>query len=179
MAQTQWFLISTRPGFEKRVSDALTNKNIENYCPVVPSVKRSLPRKRVPTRALFTGMIFVRISDISLITSKRIDGFKSPVYWLNQPATIREREVEMIREFIAENAVIEAESCRVDQADMVRITTGPVIERSESPNPYSLVRITIPSIGKSITARVEREKADTPELQYNFEQNGSYEVAVN
>ena len=95
----KWYAVYTRPRWEKKVSDILTRRKIENYCPLNKVVRQWSDRKKVLHEPLFTSYVFVRISEPELNSLKQTVGVINLVYWLGKPAVIRDPEVEMIKRF--------------------------------------------------------------------------------
>jgi transcription antitermination factor NusG len=155
--EAKWYAVYTRPRWEKKVADTLTKKKIENYCPLNRTVRQWSDRKKIVMDPLFTSYVFVRLTEKDLQTVKSIDGIINMVYWLNKPAVIRDNEIDMIRHFLNDhnNVKIERTIVRID--DIVRVTSGPLIEREGSVLfvKNKTVRVSLPSLGYMLIAEVD------------------------
>jgi len=179
MAQKNWYLLSTKTGAEKKVSEILTNKRIHNYVPYNRVRKQGIDKKRVSLSPIFPSYVFVQIASEDLEMFRKIDHVKGLVYWLGTPVVLRDREIELIRDFVNENSLVKFEKTRVDMNDMVRITTGPVVDRFGNVNNLnnSVVKMTIPSLGCTLAAEVEVNRAAVVDNDtYAFDASKVYEV---
>jgi hypothetical protein len=52
--ETKWYAVYTRPRWEKKVAEILTDKKIENYCPLNKVVRQWSDRKKIVHEPLFT-----------------------------------------------------------------------------------------------------------------------------
>lgn len=97
-----WYVVYTKPRWEKKVSLLLENQGIEYYCPLNKVVKQWSDRKKVILEPLFKGYVFVNIAETFKWDIKKIDGILNYVYWLGKPARVREDEINTIRKFLQE-----------------------------------------------------------------------------
>jgi transcription antitermination factor NusG len=107
---------------------------------------------------LFTSYVFVRATIGEHLFIKQADGVINFVYWLGNPAVIRDEEIDIIRKFLQEYHSVKLEKTEVNINDHIRITGGPlggkegdVIEiRNKS------VKVCLPSIGYRLIAEIEK-----------------------
>lgn len=97
-----WYVVYTRPRWEKKVSQSLEKKGIEYYCPLNKVRKQWKDRKKVVMEPLFKGYIFIKTSEAAKWDIKKIDGILNYVYWLGRPAKVKEEEIFTIRKFLQE-----------------------------------------------------------------------------
>ncbi|WP_317133595.1 MULTISPECIES: UpxY family transcription antiterminator [Antarcticibacterium] len=95
-----WYVIYTKPRWEKRVATELEETNIESYCPVITEVRQWSDRKKKVVTPLFKSYVFVRLTEKS-----RQDVFKAPgviqfLYWLGKPAIVKDKEIETIKSWL-------------------------------------------------------------------------------
>jgi transcription antitermination factor NusG len=156
MAITNWYLIYTRPNWEKKVVDNLQRRGIENYCPYKRDVSVVGVKRKVIYKPLFTSYVFVRANTLLLADVRKIDGVVNLVYWLDKPAVVRDIEIEMMKRFLNEHTNIQLEKTFVNVNGMVKITNGELSEAEEgnisvcSKN----VKLVLPSLGYSLVAQV-------------------------
>jgi transcriptional antiterminator RfaH len=60
--EARWFVCHTKPRCEKKLSSLLLAENVEQYLPLIESVRRYGPRTRHFTKPLFPGYVFALIS---------------------------------------------------------------------------------------------------------------------
>jgi transcription antitermination factor NusG len=66
-SKKQWFLIYTRPGWEKKVAELLERKHVQVYCPLTKAQKRWSDRKKPALFPLFSSYVFVFTSTDKLM----------------------------------------------------------------------------------------------------------------
>lgn len=95
-----WYVVCTKPCCERKVSVLLNRKGIENYFPLNYKRSQSLLRKRIIEEPLFKSYLFVKTTEINIITiSKQIKNIVSLLYWIGKPAAINEDEIIAIKVF--------------------------------------------------------------------------------
>lgn len=112
-SEKKWRIVYTRPGCELKVAELLSRKNIENYCPLHKKMHQPATRTRAALQPLFNGCVFVRIQDLEQRTVKETKGIINFLFWMDQPALIRDEEVQAIRFFLAEHTSIQLEKIKV------------------------------------------------------------------
>jgi len=107
---------------------------------------------------LFTSYVFVHVNPCEHTLVKQADGVINFVYWLGNPAIIRDDEIDTIREFLEEYRNVKLEKAMVNINDRIRITGGPlggkegdVIEIKNK-----TVKVYLPSLGYQLTAEIEK-----------------------
>jgi transcription antitermination factor NusG len=154
-----WYVIYTRAGCETKVAEILSRKLIENYCPVVRSVKKVNNVKKLVHEPLFSSYVFVRMNTNDLPKLKSIDRIINVVYWLQKPAIIKDIEIEMIKRFLNVYKNIQLEKTEVKLNEIVKIGKEPYIDeqKKEISLNYSKVRLSLPSLGYAIVAIAETD----------------------
>jgi len=105
--EKKWYVVYTRPRWEKKVAGILLAKGIEHYCPLNKVMKQWSDRKKIILEPLFKGYVFVKIPETLKWDIKNIDGILNYVYWLGKPAIVKEEEIDTIRKFLQEFRDIE------------------------------------------------------------------------
>jgi len=122
--ELSWFVVYTKPRWEKKIARILTEKGIENYCPLNKVMRKWSDRNKVVLEPLFKGYIFVRVSDAAKWDIKKIDGILNYVYWLGKPAKVRDEEIDTIRMFLREFHDVEVVEKNLDPNAKVIIRQG-------------------------------------------------------
>lgn len=105
-AEKKWYVVYTRPRWEKKVAGILSGKGIEHYCPLNKVLKQWSDRKKVILEPLFKGYIFVKLPEVSKWDIRNVDGILNFVYWLGKPAVVKEEEIDTIRKFLQEFTMV-------------------------------------------------------------------------
>lgn len=157
-----WIAVYTRPRWEKKVSKLLTNKNIENYCPLNKVMRQWADRKKIVLEPLFTSYLFVHTNSDEYLSIKKTDGVLNFIYWLGKPAIIKNAEIENIKSFLNDFANVELEKIDVNVNDEVKILYGPLISREGRviEVQFNYIKVLLPSIGYSLIAKVSRSHVE-------------------
>ena len=100
--EKKWYVLYTKPRWEKKVASLLDIKNVEQYCPLNKVTKQWSDRKKVVLEPLFKGYIFVFIEESSKWEVAKTDGILNFVHWLGKPAVVKASDIENIRKFLNE-----------------------------------------------------------------------------
>ena len=157
----KWFAVHTKPRFEKRVTEILTRKKIENYCPINKVSRQWSDRTKLVSEPLFPYFVFIKISECELASLKQIEGVINFVFWLGKPAIIRDSEIAAVRQFLDEHSNIRLEKIPVNANEPERINgsftklgNGVIALKNKS------VTVELPSLGYMMVADSETTDGD-------------------
>jgi transcription antitermination factor NusG len=119
-----WYVVYTKPRWEKKISRLLDDKGIKNYCPLNRMERQWSDRKKIIYEPLFKGYVFVNVIEEEKWALKNIEGIINFVYWLGKPAKVRQDEIERIQKFLQEFENVEVSENKVIKDDSVIITQG-------------------------------------------------------
>lgn len=153
----QWYAVYTRSRWEKKVSDLLSKKKIENFCPLNRVRRQWADRKKTVYEPLFTCYVFVHISEKEQLMVKQTDGILNFVHWLGKPAVIKNEEIDTVKRFLNEHDDVKLEKISVNVNDIVRVTAGPLMEHEGEVLQVknSTVKVHLPSLGYAIIAEIK------------------------
>ncbi|MCP9751951.1 UpxY family transcription antiterminator [Ferruginibacter sp. HRS2-29] len=123
-SNSTWYVVYTRPRWEKKVASNLESKGIEYYCPLNRVQKQWSDRKKVVLEPLFKGYVFVNIHEAAKWDVKLVDGIVNYVYWLGKPAVVREEDIVTIRKFLQEFENVEVTDKNLDVNKTVIVKQG-------------------------------------------------------
>jgi len=156
----KWHALYTRQGREKKVSEILTRKKIENYCPTHKVVRPWIDLKKPFSEPLFTSYVFVRITADKIPDLRQIDGVLNFVYWLDQPAVISHPEIEAIKQLLAEYPTVKLERIDINAKYTIDAPESLLIKTdgnaSEAKN--RTVKAILPSIGYLLVGGAEANR---------------------
>ena len=89
----KWYVIYTKPRWEKKVTELLSRKKIEHFCPLNKVQRQWNDRKKVVDEPLFTSCVFVHIDETEQMAVRLTDGVVNFLYWLGRPAEVRNDEI--------------------------------------------------------------------------------------
>ena len=158
----KWYVVYTRPRWEKKVSASLLSKGVEHYCPLNKVTRQWTDRKKIISEPLFKGYIFVRPEQPEKWDIKKTDGILNYVYWLGKPAAVKDEEIDTIRKFLQEfeNVSVTEQHAVVNDAVTVKQGImmhymGILIETIGNK-----ARVKIESMGLQLTAVFERNNLE-------------------
>ncbi len=120
----KWYVVYTKPRWEKKVAALLTDKGVENYCPLNRVSKKWSDRKKVVLEPLFKGYVFVALAINNKWEVKNTEGILNFVHWNGKPATVKEKEINIIKRFLQEFDDIIVSNSRLSPSDEVEIKQG-------------------------------------------------------
>ncbi len=167
--EMKWYVLYTKSRCEKKVAGILTKRGIDNYCPLNRVVRQWSDRRKMVYEPLFSSYVFVRllVSDINKIKQTTTD-IVNFVYWLGQPAVVRDDEIESIRQFMGEYSNVKLEKISVNINDHVRIMSGPLVNSfgqiKEIQN--NKVRLHLPTLGYSAVAEINLSNIEVVDYPY-------------
>ena len=153
----QWYAVSTRPGWEKRVAESLEKKRWTSYCPLNRTNRSWSDRRKAHYEPLFPSVVFVFVSREEHEKIREVDGVVNFIHWLNAPAVISPEEIDTIRKFLSEYEHVSLEKESVNLNEKVRIINGPLMmwEGKIVQIRTNMVKIMLPSLGYSLVAQIQ------------------------
>jgi transcription antitermination factor NusG len=157
----KWLAVYTRPRWEKKVNQLLTEKGLESYCPLNKVRRKWSDRVKLVEEPLFKSYVFVKVSDDDRTAVRMTSGAINFVYWQGKPAVIKEKEILAIKRFLDEYENVEARSSadlKVNQR--VRITNGSLMDQEGKVMDlwHKTARVAIDSLGYILVAHIDRSK---------------------
>ena len=99
----QWFVIYCKPNSEKKTADRLHALGIKCYCPTQTQVRQWSDRKMKVQVPVLPSMILVCLKDNERAQVFKVPSVRRYLFWLKQPATVREDEIEKLKKALSEN----------------------------------------------------------------------------
>ncbi len=119
-----WYVVYTKPRWEKKVASHLDAKGIKYYCPLNKVQRQWSDRKKIVYEPLFKGYIFIQIEEKKKWDIKKIDGILNFVYWLGKPAIVKDKEINTIKRFLEEFTDVEVSSIEITSNTPVIVKRG-------------------------------------------------------
>ena len=156
----KWLAIYTRPRWEKKVNQLLTEKGFESYCPLNKVKRKWSDRIKVVEEPLFKSYVFVKVAEAERTEVRMTSGAINFVYWNGKPAVIKEKEINAIRRFLNEYAYVEARPMDVKLNQRVRIINGTLMDKEGKVLElrHKTAKIAIESLGYILVAYIDRTK---------------------
>ena len=119
-----WYIVYTRPKFEKKIFARLQEKKVEAFLPLQNVIRQWSDRKKRVEVPLFPNYLFVRILPIDRWNVLRVDGVVRFLQFGSKSAIISETEINNIRRSLLANP--EVSNQKFDKGDQVVIINGPL-----------------------------------------------------
>ncbi len=156
----KWLAVYTRPRWEKKVNQLLTEKGLESYCPLNKIRRKWSDRVKVVEEPLFKSYVFVKVIDEDRSAVRMTNGAINFVYWDGKPAVIKEKEIIAIKRFLDEYENVEARPVELKVNQRVRITNGTLMDKEGKVLDvrHKTAKIAIDSLGYILVAYIDRSK---------------------
>ncbi|MFN5374828.1 MAG: UpxY family transcription antiterminator [Chitinophagaceae bacterium] len=176
-----WFVLYTRSNCEKKVSELLTKREIENYCPLNKVYRQWSDRKKIVDMPLFSSYVFVRVLEKELTGLKSLtSNIVNLVYWLGKPAVVKDQEIDNIKFFLNEYSNIKLEKRNVDINEDVLIMRGPFFNQQGVVKSIknNSVLVSLPSLGYSMIAEIPISNVKILNADYEVEPSQYHSLSV-
>ncbi len=156
-----WRVLYVASRSEKKVNQRLTDLGLESYVPLRTEKRRWSDRLKTVSTPMINGYVFVKVSDKERDTVFKAQGVLNYVRYNGGDASVRDIEITALRSIEEKGYFVEgAFSQSLQKGDKVIIKYGPFkgltgsVKAVAKENVY---RITIESIGYSLTVKVPEE----------------------
>jgi transcriptional antiterminator RfaH len=96
----EWYAIYTKPRWEKKVAARLDEKGIENYLPLIKTLKIWSDRKKWVQEPLFKSYLFVHVDKHEYIPALQTPGVVKYVSFERKAVSIPSLQIEAVKTFI-------------------------------------------------------------------------------
>jgi transcription antitermination factor NusG len=157
-----WYVVYTKPRWEKKVVETLTKAGIENYCPLNKITRQWSDREKVVLEPYFKSYVFVRVSESRKWQVPDFPGVVNYIYWLGKPAVVPGAEIELIRSFLEAHDKVYLKKINITAGHKIKVTVGAFMdfEGTVVALKGKLVQVQIPSLSIALVA----VRADTVRL---------------
>jgi len=119
-----WYVVYTKPKWEKKVADKLNQMGIECYCPLITQVKQWSDRKKKIEVPLFNSYVFVRLNDSERNSAFQVSGVVRYLFWLGKPAIVKDQEIEIIKKSLTAPNLSEISVSTIQVGDKIKLESG-------------------------------------------------------
>lgn len=119
-----WFVVYTKPKWEKKVAEKLSQIGIECYCPLITQVKQWSDRKKKVEVPLFNSYVFVHLADTDRNSVFQIAGVVRYLFWLGKPAVVRDEEIDVIKTNLKAPNISDVSVSAIQVGDRIKLESG-------------------------------------------------------
>jgi transcription antitermination factor NusG len=153
-----WYAVYTKPRWEKKVYGLFAGEGFEAYCPLNRVRKKWSDRVKWVEEPLFKSYVFVRVAEGEQTAVRMVNGVVNFVYWLGKPATIKNKEIEVIRKFLNDYTEVQALPLDLQRDSKITIRRGVFMDKEAKVIKVlnNRVQVVIESIGYSLVASIDK-----------------------
>jgi transcription antitermination factor NusG len=96
----KWFIVQTRPRWEKKVADCLEQKGIESFCPLKRVKRKWSDRMKTIEEPIFKTCVFVKITSEQRTDVRLTDGVVNFVHDNGKPAVVKGKDIDALRKVL-------------------------------------------------------------------------------
>ena len=119
-----WYVLYVKSNAERKVARELSQRNIEVYAPVVTEIRQWSDRKKKIETPLFKSYVFVRLESKDRNLVFDVPGAVRYLYWLNKPAVVRDKEIDVIRDWLTNENIDTFQLAKYNPGDEITINRG-------------------------------------------------------
>jgi transcription antitermination factor NusG len=156
--QKKWYVVYTKPRWEKKVHGLFMEKGLVSYCPLNKVRKKWSDRIKLIEEPLFKSYVFVQAKEEELQQVRMISGVLNFVYWNGKPAIVKEKEIETIRKFLNEHEDVEVKPINLQANQAVMVRRGLLMNKTGRITRLmnNKVEVLIESLGYTLVASLEK-----------------------
>jgi transcriptional antiterminator RfaH len=122
-----WYVVYTKPKWEKKVANQLNRIGINCYCPLTTQIRQWSDRKKKVEIPVFNSYVFVQLEDNKRNEVFQVQGTVRYLFWLGKPAIVRDSEIITIKEWLLSPNEFEVSVAPYKIGDEVELESGPFI----------------------------------------------------
>ena len=120
-----WYVIYTKPKWEKKVAEQLAEAGIDCYCPLITQIRQWSDRKKKVEVPLFNSYVFVQLAESERNSVFQSAGVVRYLFWLGKPAIVRHEEIEVIKKWLNTSDAADIMVDRYKIGDAIQLESGP------------------------------------------------------
>lgn len=125
-----WYVVYTKPKWEKKVAERLNALGVVTYCPLITKVSQWSDRKKIVSVPLFNSYVFVQIDEKKRNQVFEVTGAIRYLFWLGKPAVVKNLEIETIKNWLSVPEEFEVAVDHWKKGDKIVLESGPFVSQS-------------------------------------------------
>ena len=117
-----WFVIHTKPRFERKVEEKLLSFGIEAYCPTRKEIRLWSDRKKKIDVPVLPSMVLVRLEEKNANDVFNVNGVIRYMFWLGKRAIVRQKEVDVLKNYLKGNTIINQEIRKFSPGNRINLS---------------------------------------------------------
>lgn len=120
-----WYVVYTKPKWERKVAEQLAKIGIECYCPLITQVRQWSDRKKKVEVPLFNSYVFVQLAESDRNLVFQSAGAVRYLFWLGKPAIVKDEEIEVIKKWLHTPNSYDVSLTAIQVGDSIEVESGP------------------------------------------------------
>lgn len=125
-----WYVVYTKPRWERKVAERLNEMGLETYCPLIKKTSQWSDRKKIINVPLFNSYVFIQIDDKKRNRVFEVPGAVRYLFWLGKPATVKNCEIISIQNWLSAPNLYNVTLGQWKKGDKIVLETGPFVTQS-------------------------------------------------
>ena len=125
-----WYVVYTKPKWEKKVAERLSEIGINSYCPLITKISQWSDRKKKIQVPLFNSYIFVYVEEKDRNVIFDIPGAIRYLFWLGKPAVVKDKEIQTIQNWLNGPDTFDVLVDKWEKGDKIVLESGPFATQS-------------------------------------------------
>lgn len=124
-SEQKWYVIMTRPRYEKIVYEQIARKRVEIYLPLVERFSKWCDRVKRLESPLIPGYVFIHSDETG--RKYAINGVKGALrylFYLGRPAVVTQKEIDVIKLSLTQPERVSVSEIKIQEGDLITITRG-------------------------------------------------------
>lgn len=96
----KWYIIQTRPRWERKVADGLEQKGFETFYPVRKVKRKWSDRIKTVEEPVFKGYLLVKVAEEQKTEVRLLDGVINFVYQNGKAINLKGKDIEVLRKML-------------------------------------------------------------------------------
>lgn len=124
-----WYVVYTKPKWEKRVAEQLNRLGINCYCPTTIKVRQWSDRKKKAEVPLFNHYVFVQLSEKDRNMVFLSPGVIRYLFWLGKHAIVKDEEINTIKKWLNSGNSMDISVVEYNVGATIKVNSGPFIDQ--------------------------------------------------
>jgi transcription antitermination factor NusG len=125
-----WYVVYTKPKWEKKASEQLIKFGINCYCPTINRVHQWSDRKKKVEVPLFNRYIFVQLDENEKNKVFHSPGVINFLFWLGKHAIVKDKEISTIQEWLNGDDASDISIEEYQIGKKIKLDSGPFSEQN-------------------------------------------------
>lgn len=118
-----WYVLYTKPRYEKKVTARLTELGMEAYCPMLSTKHQWSDRKKIVSTPLISSCIFIHSNENERGNVFQVPGAVRYLFWLGLPAIVKNTEIEVMQLWL-QGEIMDAKVEKLQTGDKYHVKEG-------------------------------------------------------